>query len=133
MVISVISYQLSVISHQLSVLVIYGHDSSALLRGHYLADGVAADLFPSCFFVALGVAAEGAGGSEFTEFMTDHLLGNIDGNVLFAVVNGDRVTDHIGNDCRGPGPSFNHLFTALGVEFFDFFHQVAGDKWPLFQ
>ena len=125
MVISVISYQLSVISYQLSVSMIYGHD--------YLADGVAADLFPSCFFVALGVAAEGAGGSEFTEFMTDHLLGNIDGNVLFAVMNGDRVTDHIGNDCRGTGPSFNHLFTALCVEFFDFFHQVAGDKWPLFQ
>ena len=37
------------------------------------------------------MAAEGAGGSELTQLVADHILLDIDGHVLAAVVDGDGV------------------------------------------
>lgn len=50
------------------------------------------------FFVAFGMAAEGASRRKFTEFVTDHLFGYENRNVLATVVDGDGVTDHLGQD-----------------------------------
>ena len=38
-------------------------------------------------------------GSEFAQLQTDHFLGDIYGNVLFAVVYRDGVSYEIGEDC----------------------------------
>lgn len=42
------------------------------------------------------MALEGAGGSEFAELASDHIFGDVDGNVLPSVVYGDRMSDHLG-------------------------------------
>jgi hypothetical protein len=44
------------------------------------------------------VAAEGTRRSKLTEFVTYHVLRNVDGDVGFTVVNGDGQTYHIRND-----------------------------------
>ena len=48
-----------------------------------------------------GVAAEGARRRELAELVADHRLGDEHGHVLAAVVDGDRVADHLGEDRRG--------------------------------
>ena len=78
------------------------------------------------------MTSKGASGGEFSEFVTDHLVCQVDGNVLSAVVNGDRVTYHLGQDCGSSRPSFNYLFLACGVEFFDFCEQVICYKRAFF-
>ena len=51
--------------------------------------------------LAAGVGAEGAGRGELAQLVTDHRLGDEDRHVLAAVVDGDRVTDHLREDRRG--------------------------------
>lgn len=84
------------------------------------------------FITTFRVTSKGASGGEFSEFVTDHLVCQVDWDVLSAVVNGDRVAYHLGQDCGSSRPSFNYLFLACGVEFFDLCHQVVCDKWAFF-
>src|SRR2546427_1632977 len=58
------------------------------------------------------MAAEGARRGELAELVPDHLLGHEHGDVLAAVVDCDRVTDHLREDGRGPRPSADHLLVA---------------------
>ena len=57
------------------------------------------------------MAAEGAGGGEFAELMSNHILGDVDRDVLAAVMDGNRVTDEIRED---GGASFQAYFFLLG-------------------
>jgi hypothetical protein len=41
---------------------------------------------------------EGTGGREFSQFVADHILTDIDRHVAPAIVNGNRVTDHLRED-----------------------------------
>src|SRR5882757_4807656 len=59
----------------------------------------------SSFLVATAVRAEGAGRGELAQLVPDHRLGDEDRHVFFAVVDGDRVADHLGEDRRGARPS----------------------------
>ena len=52
--------------------------------------------------LALGVAAEGAGGGELTQLVTDHILLDVDGHMLAAVVDGDGVAHEGGVDSSRP-------------------------------
>src|SRR4029077_1407578 len=76
--------------------------------------------------VATAVRAEGAGGGELAELVTNHRLGDEDRHVFFAVVHGDRVADHLGVDRRGARPGFEHLFFAGLV------HRIDLRQQPLF-
>ena len=78
------------------------------------------------------MTSKGASGGEFSEFVTYHLVCEVDWHVLSTVVNGDRMTYHLGQDCRGSRPSFNYLLLACGVEFFNFCHQMVCDKRAFF-
>src|SRR5207245_3653820 len=49
----------------------------------------------------------------------DHLLGDEHGHVLAAVVDGDRVPDHLGEDRRGARPGADHVLLARGVHGLD--------------
>ena len=62
--------------------------------------------------LAAGVASEGSGGNELTQLVTNHVLGDIDGNMLAAVVNGDGVTDEGGEDGGSSGPGLENLLFA---------------------
>src|SRR4029077_5369556 len=57
---------------------------------------------PSLFLTAVG--AERAGRRELAELVADHRLRDEDRDVFLAVVDGDRVADHLREDRRGPRP-----------------------------
>ena len=55
------------------------------------------------------MASIGARGRELAELVPDHRLADEDGDVLAAVVDRDRVADHLGEDRRGARPGLDHL------------------------
>src|SRR5690606_6502266 len=80
-----------------------------------------------------GVVPERAGGGELAELVADHRLGDVDGHVLAAVVDGDGVPDHVGDDGRAARPGLDDLLLALGVERVDLAEQVLVDERALLQ
>src|SRR5512133_538787 len=78
-----------------------------------------------------GVRAERARGSELAELVPDHLLRDEDGHVLAAVVDRDRVPDHLGKDRRGAGPGADHVLRARGVHRLDAVEQALFDERAL--
>src|SRR4051794_38776666 len=65
--------------------------------------------------VVLDVAPEGPCRGELPELVTDHGLGDEYGNVLAAVVNGDRVAEHVGHDHGTTRPRLDDVLGALFV------------------
>ena len=41
--------------------------------------------------------------------MADHVLRNVNRDMTAAIVNSNRVTDHLGEDCARPAPGAYHL------------------------
>ena len=76
------------------------------------------------------MAAEGTGGGELAQLMTDHVLCDIDGNVLLSVVNGYGVTDHIGEDCGCSGPCLYDGLLAALIHFLNTSKKPFGHKRP---
>src|SRR5215211_2313574 len=74
-----------------------------------------------------GVAAERPRRCELTELVADHLLGDEDGHVLPAVVDGDRVAHHLREDRRRAGPRADHPLLVYRVHRFDPAHQPVLD------
>ena len=74
------------------------------------------------------MTSKGASWHEFAQFMTNHLVSEINGNVLAAVVNGYGVTYHQRQDSRSSRPSLNNLLFASGIQNFDFFEEMIGNK-----
>ena len=64
---------------------------------------------------------ECAGRSKFAEFMTDHIFGYINGNVLSSVVNGESMTYEFRENSRCTRPSLNYSFFAFCVHILNFF------------
>src|SRR5436190_18491786 len=79
-----------------------------------------------------GVAAEHPRRRELAEFVADHLLADEDGHVLAAVVDRDRVPDHLREDRRRPRPGADHLLAAGLVHPGDAAHQPLLDERALF-
>src|SRR5512146_1447829 len=74
---------------------------------------------------------EGPRRRELAELVTDHLLGDEDRHVLAAVVDGDRVADHLGEDRRGARPGADHVLLARLVHRLDPAHQPLLHERPL--
>jgi len=75
---------------------------------------------------------KGTGRSEFSQFVSHHLIADKHGNVLATIVNGDCVTHHQGQDSGGSRPRFDYFFFIAGVQPFNFFEQAVGDEGSLF-
>ena len=75
----------------------------------------------------------GAGGSELSEFVADHVLRHEDRDMLAAVVDGDRVADHIGRDGRAAAPRFEEFLFAGLVHRVDLHHKVVVHKESFFK
>jgi hypothetical protein len=65
------------------------------------------------------VPPEKPGGREFTQFMSNHVFGNIDGHVLPAVVHRNGVAHHFGKDGGRPGPGFEYSLFPGFIHFVD--------------
>src|SRR5215218_8503974 len=83
--------------------------------------------------VVLDVPAVGAGRGELPELVADHRVGHEDGDVLAAVVHGERVADHGRHDHRAARPRLDDVVGALGVLGVHLLHQVAVDEGTLLQ
>src|SRR3954452_21952659 len=59
--------------------------------------------------IVLDGPTEGAGGCELAELVADHRLGHEDRDVLAAVVHGQRVAEHVGDDRRAARPGLDHV------------------------
>src|SRR5688500_7120412 len=68
---------------------------------------------------------------ELAEPMPDHVLGDEDGHVTTAVVDGDRVPDHLREDHACPRPGLQHLALAALVHVVDAAEQARVDEWSL--
>ena len=65
--------------------------------------------------LASNVTLEGSGGSELTELVADHILGNIYRNMLSAIVNCECVTYEVREYCRGTAPCLENLLLSCFV------------------
>src|SRR4051794_9897762 len=77
------------------------------------------------------MSPEQAGGGELAELVTDHRLAHEDRHVLAAVVHGDRVADHLGEDRRRARPRLHHLLRARRVHALDPLDQALLDPRAL--
>src|ERR1700712_5189178 len=83
--------------------------------------------------VVLDVALEGPRRSELAELVTDHRLGDEHRDVLAAVVHGDRVPQHVGDDRRAARPGLDDGLGAFVVGDVHLLEQVVIDERALFE
>ena len=74
------------------------------------------------------MAAEGTGGGELAQLVSDHILGDIHGNVTAAVVDGDGVSDEGRENRGGTGPGLDDLLVAALVHLIDSLQQLGGGE-----
>src|ERR1051325_2004376 len=77
------------------------------------------------------MATERPGRGELAELVPDHLLGDEHRHVLAAVVDRDRVPDHLREDRRGARPRAHHPLRARGVHLLDPAHEPLLHERPL--
>jgi hypothetical protein len=58
------------------------------------------------------VSTEGSGGSELAQFVTNHILGDIHGNMTATVMDRDSMTYERREYGRGTTPGFQNLLVA---------------------
>src|SRR5438132_295085 len=83
------------------------------------------------FFGVRAMAAEVASRRELAQPVTDHVLADEDGHMLAAVVDRDRVPDHVGVDHRRAGPGADHLLVARLIHLLDLFLDRGADERAL--
>src|SRR5690606_11148575 len=73
----------------------------------------------------------GTGGSELTELVANHFLGDGHRDVLLAVVDAERDADELRQDGRATRPDLDHIVAARGLGLLGLLEQIAVDKRPL--
>jgi len=63
------------------------------------------------------MTTEQTGGGKLTQSMTYHVVGYVNRDMASAVMYGDGMTYHLGEDCAGAAPSANHFFVAGVIHF----------------
>src|SRR3954453_3675568 len=85
----------------------------------------------AALLVVLLVAAEGAGGREFAQLVSDHGLGHEHGDVLATVVHRDRVAQHRRDDHRATRPRLDDVLGTCLVLDDNLAKQVLVDEGAL--
>lgn len=74
------------------------------------------------------MAAEDAGGSELAKLVTHHVLGDVHGDELVAIVNGNSLTHKVGRYHRSSRPCLDGNFLVrllcLDYSFFQFVENI---------
>jgi hypothetical protein len=76
-------------------------------------------------FLLSHMTTEGTCRGEFTQAVTHHILGNIDGYMPATIMNSNRVTHHLGKNHAGAAPGANDLFSPRSF-MFQFSSAVSG-------
>lgn len=66
---------------------------------------------------------KGSGRCEFTEFVSNHILCYIHGDMLASVMNSEGVADKFGKDCGAAAPGLENLLVAGLVHLHDSLEQ----------
>src|SRR6266850_4234787 len=74
-----------------------------------------------------------ARGRKFTELMTDHVLGNENGNKRLSVMHQKRVADKIRRHHRAPRPGFDWFLYARAVHLVDLLQKIQLDEGSFLQ
>src|SRR4029077_19281408 len=77
------------------------------------------------------VAFEGARQRELAQLVADHLVADVDRNVLLAVVDGDRQPDEVRNDGRAARPRLDRALVLGRLRGLDLLQQVAVSRRAL--
>lgn len=83
-------------------------------------------------FLISCVAPECPRWCELAKTVADHILGHIDRNELFAIVNGKGVSDHLRDDHGGAAPRLDHLLLAARIHFFYPVAKPVVNEWAFF-
>jgi hypothetical protein len=75
---------------------------------------------------------EGTGGSELTEFVANHVFRYINGNMLAAIMNSNRMTYEVRENRGASGPGLYNFFIVSFVESRDFLHEAFCNERSLF-
>src|SRR5436190_18768515 len=75
----------------------------------------------------LTVAAEDPRGHELAELVPHHVLGDVDGQELVAVVHGQRMADELRQNRATARPGLEHALLAAPVQAFDLPDQRVDD------
>jgi hypothetical protein len=84
------------------------------------------------FFVSR-VTFESPGECELAQLVANHLIGDVNRDVLLAVVHGDGQADELGQDHGAARPGFDRLFVFVGNGFISLGYQVMVDKGTFFE
>jgi hypothetical protein len=79
------------------------------------------------------VTAKEARGREFTQFMADHILSDVDRYMAATIMDGDCVTNHLGENGAGSAPGAKDFLIATLIHELDFLQKPGLDKGPFFQ
>ncbi len=79
---------------------------------------------PLRFFVGR-MTVVGAGWRELAKLVTDHVFGDIHGNVLLAVVDTERQTNELRQNGRTTRPDLDDLDCDRGRDFFGLLQDVS--------
>src|SRR6266581_198539 len=82
--------------------------------------------------LAGGMTLERPRQRKLAELVSDHVLGNIDRNVLLAVVDGDGQADEIRQDGGAARPSLDRALVVGGASGIDLLVQMVIDERALF-
>ena len=72
-----------------------------------------------------GVALEQTGRGELAELVAHHVVGDVDGDELVAVVHGDGEPDHLREHGGAAGPRLDHALVHRGLGDLDLLLEVG--------
>ena len=78
------------------------------------------------------MTTEGSGGSKLAELVSDHVLGDVHGNVTTAVVDCDGVSYKGREDSSGTAPGLENLLLALLIHFVDSLQELGSCEGSFF-
>jgi hypothetical protein len=70
---------------------------------------------------------------KLAELVPDHVLGHVDRDEAHAVVDGNGVSDHLGNDRRAPGPGLDDPLLSAVVHRLHLVLEVVVDEKTLLE
>jgi hypothetical protein len=73
------------------------------------------------------------GGRKFTQAVSNHIFGDIDGHMSPTIMDSNSVSDHLREDGARPAPGPNNPLITTGIHILDSFEQFCFYKGSFLQ